>query len=511
MESRVACASSADLNVRKFPIKKVVHGLLFFLLFYVTFQKRFAGILKKISYSLVPTDLDLPSFFGKKMEFYTTDFIILVLFGWCLYCHRQAIGRFLWSGPTKYLILFFGAAMLSIVCSMSAGYAIQYYRLAQLGLSFLLFSTLADLLKTSQNEQLAKRCLQVFIFAVLLQCSIGIAQYFLQQPLGLKGLGEHNIRSFNFPMAGGYRWIFDQWINRVTDQTVLCRCSGTFPHPNVMGGFLFASILSTYYLIVGESQQWMRRLLYGALFVQVFTLSITFSRSAIMATAFGSCLWLTISLYRCIKEQGWKKLKRNAVMMRRMRTLGVFVGSGLICLFLFFNQFFYRGGIVNYNQVVSSADKERVVYQNIAWEIFKDHPIAGGGFNNYQILSPRYVPERYVEACFAKVHNIYLLILAETGVLGALAFGGFLLSLFKGIFSRSENEMTRIVLSIFIGLLLIGLFDFYFLHTNPGRCLFFLFAALLCMDFSTEKRLTSTIAVNNLKRRSQGKLNPRQI
>ncbi|MGE3534742.1 MAG: O-antigen ligase family protein [Parachlamydiales bacterium] len=469
-------------RIRGLNIARSIEWMLLLMILYFPFQKRFANALKAISYSFVPSNVDLPSFFSKKMDFYLTDLIIASVIGLCLYQGRKRIGAFLLSGSAKFLLLFFVAAVLSVACSITADYAIQYYRLAQLFLFVLLFCAVSDLFRTLQTDQLINRIFWVFLFVGLLQCVIGIAQYFMQGSLGLKSLGEVNISGFHFPMEGGYRWIIDQWTGWTTDRTVLCRCSGTFTHPNILGGFLFASLLATFYLIIVQNKAAVRRVLYGAIFIQVFTLSITFSRAAIIATVIGACVWFGVSIGKFLRTEKWKNLFIDKLFLRRVSVIAAVIASTLICLLLFYNQFFYRGGIINYNEVVSVADKERIVYQNIAWEMFKDHPILGGGYNNYQILSREYAPENNSTVLFAKVHNIYLLILAETGLIGAGAFALFLFSLFKRALKRSEHEAVRIALSIFAGFLFFGLCDFYFLHTHHGKCLFFLLAVLLQAD-----------------------------
>jgi O-antigen ligase len=471
-------------GVRAINISRAIEWMLLLIIMYFPFQKRFANALKAISYSFVPSNIDLPSFFSKKMDFYLTDLIILFVIGLCLYQGRKRVGIFLFSGSAKFLILFFAAAVLSVACSITADYAIQYYRLAQLFLFVLLFCSVSDLLRSMQTEHLINRIFWVVLLAAMVQCGIGIAQYFMQGSLGLKSLGEVNISGFHFPMQGGYRWIIDEWTGWTTDRTVLCRCSGTFTHPNILGGFLFASLLATFYLIMVQNKKTVRRLLYGAIFVQIFTLAISFSRAAIIATVIGVFVWFGVSMAKFL----CKEKRSDLFFLRRVSVFGAVMVSALICLSLFYNQFFYRGGIINYNEVVSVADKERIVYQNIAWEMFKDHPVLGGGYNNYQILSREYTPENNTTVLFAKVHNIYLLVLAETGLLGAGAFVLFLISLFKKVLRRAEDEAVLTALAVFAGFLFIGLCDFYFLHTHHGKCLFFLFAALLQADLKTIKR-----------------------
>ncbi len=460
-------ASISTSKAEGFNWDKVTSWLILALMCFFPFQKRYSNSLKSFSYSFIPKHIEIPSFFSKKIDFFLTDVMIVLIVGLCLYRCRGAIRSFFLAGPAKYLMLFFGVAVVSVSFSITSGYVLQYYRLFQLFLFILLFCAVSRFMETVDKEALIKRILWAFLITGMIQCAIGITQYFFQSPIGLKAFGESNICHFGFPMEAGKRWIFDNWFGFAGTNTVLYRCSGTLPHPNVLGGFLLMSMMINYALIMIEERKGVRNLLYGALFIHVFTLSISFSRAAIIAVVLSSCLWLGLSI--------WKKNR----IRRRLAVLGAVVLSAAVCLGLFYDQFFYRGGIVNYNEIVINADSERVVYQNVAWEMSKDHPVLGGGFNNFQLLSSDYAPQDPSSVLFAKVHNIYLLVLAETGVFGFAFFILFLLAVLKSAFSGMNNEVVLTFFCVFIGLLFIGMCDFYLLQAQHGKTLFFGCAALL--------------------------------
>ncbi len=63
-----------------------------------------------------------------------------------------------------------------------------------------------------------------------------------------------------------------------------------------------------------------------------------------------------------------------------------------------------------------------------AWDISKDFPLFGIGYNAFPVVSARYQPVDEVNFRFAHVHNDFLQLLAETGWIGlGLLVGGFLL------------------------------------------------------------------------------------
>jgi O-antigen ligase len=63
----------------------------------------------------------------------------------------------------------------------------------------------------------------------------------------------------------------------------------------------------------------------------------------------------------------------------------------------------------------------------LAFRIIEDNPVLGVGSNNFSVVMDRYlIPELRSGFVFA-VHNKYLLVWAETGTLGLLAYLAFLL------------------------------------------------------------------------------------
>ena len=76
-----------------------------------------------------------------------------------------------------------------------------------------------------------------------------------------------------------------------------------------------------------------------------------------------------------------------------------------------------------------AAYAERMNLTRVAWEMHRAHPIVGVGFGTYDAVKRQYLPPDW-EGWLYTVHNRYLLILAETGLVGLSAFVlGLLMSL----------------------------------------------------------------------------------
>jgi O-antigen ligase len=120
----------------------------------------------------------------------------------------------------------------------------------------------------------------------------------------------------------------------------------------------------------------------------------------------------------------------------------------------------------------------------VAWSMIVANPLLGVGLNNYTLAAKAYdaTAERVTLFFNAPVHNLYLFILAEVGILGLAAFLWLVLVVLgRGVaLSRSADpEISRIALGLVMGLaafLIHGLVDFDFIWRNPT---FWFIAALV--------------------------------
>jgi len=108
---------------------------------------------------------------------------------------------------------------------------------------------------------------------------------------------------------------------------------------------------------------------------------------------------------------------RNLVTLRTLKRIGM-------ALLLVAGLAFFYGETV-YNRLTGDdhgSAKSRLTTARVALEIINDHPVLGVGVNNYDSYIREYW---HIDDPFTKiavVHNNYLLILAEIGLLGFAAF-----------------------------------------------------------------------------------------
>jgi hypothetical protein len=434
------------------------------------FQRRFHGWVDSWSRKLTLPDFPLPHFFSKKIHLFITDLLIVFLTLFFLIRYKIALRVFFWEGPSKYLTLLFFTAVASLYISITHHYVLQYFLLLEFSFIFLFFNAVCQARKKINFSQLVYVIAWTLVVVSCIQCSIGIYQYFTQHPLGLSYLGEIDVRHFPFQNPGKQRWLFDQIAGR---ELLLYRASGTFSHPNILGGFLFCSLFASFYLFMKAESQ--KILLSCFVFMQMFTLYISYSRSAIIAFLLVIFVWGFLQMrYSGFRSPAFLKFSILAASL---------LLSALLCIFLFYSQLTARGGILNYNAVVNYADSERVQYLKMAIDMIKDNPWLGIGFNNFQLYEDPIQPGYPGHYFFSKVHNIYLLVAAETGLIGGALFLLFIVAILKkawrGLSQSAFLQEKIFLLSVFCGLLFIGACDFYLLQTPHGRILFFGFGALL--------------------------------
>jgi len=342
-----------------------------------------------------------------------------------------------------------------------------------------LFSFLKTALKSEERTQITQIIFAALFIAGVFEASVGIAQYFKQAPLGLRLLGETNQVS-TFDIQSGSRWLFDSLTNRKAATTVI-RAAGTLPHANVFGGFLVISILSSYALfMLIEKRKWVVAI---TLPFQIFALCISYSRAALFAWIISTIIWTALII--------WKKGLKN----RTVKATAILVAlSTAICASLLLQQFSNRGGVVNYNSLAKGSDDVRTFHQHTALQIMKDRPLLGLGYNQFSERAQKYFPvntSAYVSR--TGPHNIFLFLACETGLISLFAFMSFIALLLWTAIRTQITVESATLLSLLIGLLFIGLCDFYLILFQQGKLMFFLTAGLLAMNVRRDSEIKIAI------------------
>lgn len=223
----------------------------------------------------------------------------------------------------------------------------------------------------------------------------------------------------------------------------LLRSYATFPHPNVMGGFMLVLLPFFLFLRVKTKLHYLLRQL--MIFMLLFIIFLSFSR----------IVWILafyLVLYALVKQ----KFKFIFLLM-------LLIFLGLEELFL--------GRFVSL-AADSLSITQRVELTKIAIELFKRYPLFGVGLLNFIPQLPTVNKSFYF---LQPVHNAYLLLLSETGLLGlALFLGGIFFLLKKRMLISRSLAWAWCIFAI------VSLFDHYVITLDQTRLLIgFLFGLTL--------------------------------
>ncbi len=434
--------------------------LLFLLAFIIPIEHKYDKPLRHFSLLVIPEGLTLPPGFDVKIYFYPSDIIALLLFISLLFVFCIPAKKIFMEKANACLFLIVICAFFSILNSPLSNYFTVYTRLLQLLTPCFLFAFLSQVTLSEKELKIIFYCI---LFAALLQSGIAIMQYFTQEHLGLRLLSESRDPTAIFEVQGGKRWLFDNVFGTRAASNIIKRSAGTFPHTNVLGGFLTLSVILTYALIAKIEK---KGLLSIALFVQIFALFLTYSRSAIFGVTLGTIIWFAYAFYH---RQFYRYLA------------GAIVVIVAICSSLFFEQYLQRGGIVNYNETARNSDQVRIIAQSTAIEMIKDHPVSGVGFQQFSNVAESYGNK-------TGAHNIYLFICSEMGIVALLAFLGFIAIVLRGALRSPFSPEMASLLSVFIAFLFIGGCDFYPITFQQGKLMFFITAALIMTSYANRKK-----------------------
>ncbi|MBI4130837.1 O-antigen ligase family protein [Candidatus Roizmanbacteria bacterium] len=223
---------------------------------------------------------------------------------------------------------------------------------------------------------------------------------------------------------------------------LILRPYATFPHPNVLAGFLVV----TFPLLVFNSIQITRLVRIPLIVFILLTTFITFSRSS----------WITLIVvigvlivYRYIDKSIYKT-KYNLLVV---------LGSVLLLVSIIAVVPFVTERFSNLASVDQQSITLRSELNHAAIAIIRDHPLVGVGLNNFLVHLPNYHSINTYQD-IQPAHNIYLLAVSEIGFLGAGVIVLPILFIYKLKKRHIQNTRYNILISL-IALLLLGLFDHY--------------------------------------------------
>lgn len=386
-----------------------------------------------------------------------------------LHCITRLFKVTIFSARSETFLLFLFFLWLVISIIWAPFRLIAIYRLF---IIFFIFTFAVIIRNLAKKGDIKAEFIYLGLFTSgIFQSLIGISQFILNRSLGLKILGE----SILGPGLPGVAKIIVSGVKHI-------RAYGTFPHPNILAGFLVIPIVLLVSLLAKRFTQkdpagekvshetilakipaWF---LFCALFINMSCFILTFTRSAFLSLFLAGIALLLINLAYAGKK------------------------TWLILAILFFT--FLIFGFINISRhsknflFSSQSLEERNQYLNVSREIIIQHPLSGVGLGQFvfqEIVSNSDWPGWQ----YQPTHNIYFLIASELGIVGLALFLLLLLTIL--IKYCIVNDLFVLLTKkpfcfIILSFLFISFFDHYFWDVKLGIITFIL--PFLLMNISVE-------------------------
>lgn len=245
----------------------------------------------------------------------------------------------------------------------------------------------------------------------------------------------------------------------------ILRAYGSFSHPNVLGGFLVLTIFAGIYLWISfyqdrQKEKWQKHLtatklfyflfIIASLIISSFALLASFSRSALLALAISLVSFFIISIIK-------KKWLTTIVVGKYI----IF----FILMIMVFNILVpnaWQSRIKSEGRLETKSNVERVdSFGHFYWNDWRD-VLFGQGLGMNTFVSHQNNIDKPIYAT-QPIHNVFLLALAEIGILGIIFLFGILFK-FWGVFKKANN----LAKCLFFSFIIIAMFDHYFWTSWSG-------------------------------------------
>ncbi len=259
------------------------------------------------------------------------------------------------------------------------------------------------------------------------------------------------------------------------------RASGTLAHPNILGPFLLFLAPAFLALAIGGRDWRVRVPAAVACLASYAGLAATMSRLPIALSLLEAALTLVVLL------------GMRLVSLRQVLALAAFAGTGAVILLMVLLEPIME----RFSGDLKASFEFREQYNDVALAMWQNNPLLGVGLNHF----PEHLSEHSAKLgqlvdemgegrkkfglrVSAPVHNLYLLVMSETGTVGLVAFLVLLFgALYTGICAsvRTSGAVQLAAIGLTVGLVgqyLQQLMDFS-LWMDPGLVTFSLVFCLL--------------------------------
>ncbi|OGY41420.1 MAG: hypothetical protein A2Y67_02735 [Candidatus Buchananbacteria bacterium RBG_13_39_9] len=188
------------------------------------------------------------------------------------------------------------------------------------------------------------------------------------------------------------------------------RAYGSLAHPNMLGGFLVLSCFFLVVLLILARHKWEKILLWLSWPIILAGLFFTFSKGAFLALGVG---FLFLSIFIFLSYETKAKIVFSQILFSGVLVLAV--------LTLFYSQLVFTR-LNGEERLEQKSIAERTLYFEQAKELIQVNWLKGVGLGNYTLALYNQLPDKQPAWYYQPVHNVYLLVATELGILGFIIF-----------------------------------------------------------------------------------------
>lgn len=226
-------------------------------------------------------------------------------------------------------------------------------------------------------------------------------------------------------------------VHQITNNFDSNRLTGPLSDPNFYGQILLMVLPIGIYGVLTERRRWFWLIYLGASLAIMAATIFTYSRGSLIAM-----IIVGVLIVRERKLNPYKILAGGFVILAIIIPI---LPAGYLDRALTLTDFLPQSGSATRTTQTDVSFQGRTSEMIIAVQMFLDHPLFGVGYLNYQFhyadynvllgLDPR-TGQR-------EAHDLYLEVLAETGIIGFLVFIALLIGIFAGI-QRAKRQFRNL-------------------------------------------------------------------
>lgn len=377
-----------------------------------------------------------PTVYGK-LGVYAVEILIAIAF----FLRGRPLANPIYKNVVRALFIFFAACFLSL--TYSRVFSISLGWLSHLVAGGMLFLLILD------DRTNIPHTIHTFLAGLVLPCILGWIQYLtgFSPTLTILGLAQKHVDTSGVAVVA-------------TDAFRSLRAYGPFPHPNIFGGYLaIAIVLKGWKGRTGlkSLKGWKGWVQIAMIVLFTSTLILTFSRGAWLALTIGLVVFLGQALY-------YKKLvPHRAIPLLSIGFITILLAVGML----------HSHVLARFNpalRVEAISIEERASQYQTFVDVFKIAPLFGVGPGAYVFALESLLPGQ-PSWSYQPIHNAFLLLLAELGIIAFLAFGYLTFEIGRSIIKFRKTSGSIFATTLLLELLILALFDHYTFSMWPGIAL----------------------------------------